>query len=167
MNQVDLFIIVVVLGFAFSGSRRGLISSAGDIISIAVALGIGSIAYPLGAAPIAWALGFPPNVAGPLGYLVIAVLAALGVGWGCSHLAKRFEPTKHVSRVGGAAFAADVRGSVAGGPSQVAAIGGNHLPEASPIPVRFRPGPGVLRPGLAEICRTGICRLAPHPLPGV
>jgi len=106
MNQVDLFIIVVVLGFAFSGSRRGLISSAGDIISIAVALGIGSIAYPLGAAPIAWALGFPPNVAGPLGYLVIAVLAALGVGWGCSHLAKRFEPTKHVSRVGGAAFGA-------------------------------------------------------------
>ncbi len=104
MNQIDLFIIVVVAVFAVSGSRRGLISSAGDIISIALALGIGSVVYPLAAAPIAWLLHFPPNVSGPIGYLVVTVIIALSAGWGCAALAHRFEPSKHISRIGGAVF---------------------------------------------------------------
>ena len=128
MNQVDLFIIVVVVGFAISGSRRGLISSAGDIISIALALGVGSLAYPLAAAPIAWLFHFPPNLAGPVGYLITAVAAALLAGWGCSALAHRFEPSKHISRVGGAAFGA-VLGAVLAG---VLVMASGMLPGAGP-----------------------------------
>jgi uncharacterized membrane protein required for colicin V production len=114
MNQVDLFVIVLVVVFAVSGSRRGLISSAGDIISIALALGIGSVAYPLATAPIAWLLHLPPNLAGPLGYLLVTAIIALSAGWGCSALANRFEPSKHISRVGGAAFGGVLGAMLAG-----------------------------------------------------
>lgn len=104
MNQVDLFVIAVTVACAISGARRGLISSAGDIIAIALALAIGSVAYPLAAAPITWIFGLPPSIAGPLGYLAVALAVALGASWGCSILAHRFEPGRRIGLAGGAAF---------------------------------------------------------------
>mgnify|MGYP005842101629 CR=1 FL=1 len=106
MNQVDLFIIALVLAFAFAGGRRGLINSAGDIIAIAVALGVGSVAYPVGAGLLSWVFGLPPNLAGPGGYLLVALTVALLAGWGFSRLAERLEPPRPVSRAGGVAFGA-------------------------------------------------------------
>jgi uncharacterized membrane protein required for colicin V production len=114
MNGIDLMIVVVVAGFAITGSRRGLIPSAGDIVSIVLALALGSVAYPVAAAPIGWVFGLPPNVAGPIGYLIVAVVVALATSWGWSLLAGKCEPLKTVSRIGGAAFGA-VLGAVLAG----------------------------------------------------
>ena len=141
MNQVDLFVIALVVAFAVSGSRRGLICSAGDIIAIALALGIGSIAYPLAAAPIGWLLGFPPNLAGPVGYLVVAVIAALAAGWGCSALASRFEPSRHISRIGGAAFGA-VLGVILSG---VLILASGMFPGAAPSVEQSRLGRSLIQ----------------------
>jgi uncharacterized membrane protein required for colicin V production len=106
MNQVDLFVFAVVAAFSLSGYRRGLISSAGDIIAIGLALAVGSVAYPPAATALGRLFGLPANVSGPLGYLAVAVAVALATSWGCSALAARFEPPRRVSRAGGAAFGA-------------------------------------------------------------
>jgi len=136
MNQVDLFVVVLMVAFAVSGSRRGLICSAGDIIAIVLALGLGSIAYPLLAAPIGWLLGFPPNLSGPIGFLLVAVIVALAAGRGCSALASRFEPPKHFSRVGGAAFGAVLGAMLAG----VLILASGLLPGAAPAVEQSRLG---------------------------
>lgn len=114
MNQVDLFIIAVVVASALSGARRGMINSAGDIITIVVALAVGSVAYPLAAIPIARVFGVGEAVSGPLGYLVVALAMTALVGWGCSALAERFELPRRASRVGGAAFGAVLGMALAG-----------------------------------------------------
>jgi uncharacterized membrane protein required for colicin V production len=104
MNQVDFLIVVIVAASALSGARRGLISSAGDIISLLLALIVGAVAYPLAAAPIGWATGAPEAVAGALGFIAISVLTVAGSGWGFSFLSSRFEVERRVSRIGGAGF---------------------------------------------------------------
>lgn len=106
MNQVDLFILVVVAASALAGTSRGVINSAGDIISILLGLAVGSVAYPLGAAPLRWGLGLPDPAAGALGFVILAGVTVWLAGWGFAHLAVRFEPTRFVSRLGGAAFGA-------------------------------------------------------------
>lgn len=114
MNQVDLLVVAVVLAFALGGARWGAISSAGDIVGLGLALGVGSLAYPLGAAPIAWVFSLPENVAGPLGYLLVALTTAFLAGWGFSALGERWRPPKPVDRAGGAVFGA-VLGAVLAG----------------------------------------------------
>ena len=103
MNQVDFFILVVVAACALSGARRGLISSAGDIVTLVVGLGVGSLAYPIVDFPLRW-FGLPPTVSGPIGFSVVAVAAVVLVGWGISTLAARHELPKSTNRIGGAAF---------------------------------------------------------------
>ncbi|MBE9566142.1 MAG: CvpA family protein, partial [Proteobacteria bacterium] len=83
MNQVDFFILVVVAACALSGARRGLISSAGDIVTLVVGLGVGSLAYPIVDFPLRW-FGLPPTVSGPIGFSLVAVAAVVLVGWGIS-----------------------------------------------------------------------------------
>jgi hypothetical protein len=159
MNQVDLFIVAVVAAFAVSGARRGMISSAGDILTILLALGIGSIAYPLAAAPIGWAFSLPPSVSGPLGYLVVAVVVVLLAGWGWSALSGRFEPSKQVSRAGGGAL----RGRAGSGPGWGAGDGfwaaarrgepGGEIglrPQRDPGSAAVARGHGVLGPAFAQ-----------------
>ncbi len=106
MNQVDLFILVVIAATAFEGARRGIINSTGDVIALALGLAFGSLAYPLGAAPLKWVLGANSPVAGALGFILVAVATVLLLSWGFAHLAERFEPSPVVSRAGGAAFGA-------------------------------------------------------------
>lgn len=106
MNQVDLFIIAVVAAFAISGARRGLISSAGDIITLALSLIVGSVAYPAAAAPLRYLFSLSPAVAGPLGFVMVAAVTATAGGWVFSLLAAKFELEKGLSRAGGAGFGA-------------------------------------------------------------
>ena len=104
MNQVDLFIIVVVAACAASGARRGLISAAGDIASLALGLVLASLAYPLAAAPFRWMLGISPPIAGALGFGLAAILTASLAGWGFSALSHRCRLPKLTDRLGGAGF---------------------------------------------------------------
>ena len=104
MNQVDLLIIAVVAAFGISGARRGLISSAGDIITLILSLIVGSLAYPLAAAPIRYIFSLSPAVAGPLAFVIVAAVTAVAAGWGFSHLAVNFELARTSSRIGGAGF---------------------------------------------------------------
>jgi len=106
MNQVDLFILVVIAATAFEGARRGLINSAGDVIALVLGLAVGSLTYPLAAAPLKWVLGANSPVAGALGFILMAVATVWLLSWGFAHLAERFEPSAAVSRTGGAAFGA-------------------------------------------------------------
>jgi len=106
MNQVDLFILVVIAATAYGGARRGLINSAGDVIALVLGLAVGSLAYPIGAAPLKWLLGANSPVAGALGFILVAVATVWLISWGVAHLAERFEPSPVVSRTGGAAFGA-------------------------------------------------------------
>jgi uncharacterized membrane protein required for colicin V production len=106
MNQVDFLIVVIVGACALSGARRGLISSAGDIISLLLGLIIGSVAYPLAAAPVRWAAGASDAVSGALGFVIVSVLTVAGAGRGFSFLSSRFEVGKRTSRIAGAGFGA-------------------------------------------------------------
>ncbi|HUU55159.1 MAG TPA: CvpA family protein [Armatimonadota bacterium] len=106
MNQVDFLILVVVGACAFSGARRGIISSAGDIISLLLGLILGAVAYPLAAAPVRWVTGAAPALAGALGFVLLSVLTVASASWGFSLLSSRFEIGKQVSRAGGAGFGA-------------------------------------------------------------
>ncbi|UCC69594.1 MAG: CvpA family protein [Armatimonadota bacterium] len=104
MNQVDFFIIVILLLSALSGARRGIVSSAGDIISLVLGLILGALAYPLAAAPVRWIFAPPDPIAGALGFLIVAILTVILAGWGFSFLARRFELSKLTNRLGGAVF---------------------------------------------------------------
>ncbi len=106
MNQVDFLIVVVVGACALSGARRGLINSAGDIISLLLGLVVGAVAYPVIAAPIRWISGASDAVAGALGFIVVAVLTVAGVGWGFSLLSSRITIEKRTTRITGAGFGA-------------------------------------------------------------
>jgi uncharacterized membrane protein required for colicin V production len=106
MNQVDLLIIVIVLGSGLAGARRGLINSAGDIISLLIGLGVGSVAYPIAAAPLKWIFGLSPTWAGVLGFILVAASAVWLTAWGCGRLAERYEPPRHLGLVGGGVFGA-------------------------------------------------------------
>jgi len=104
MNEVDLFIIVVIGACAVSGARRGLISSAGDIISLLLGLVLGALAYPVVEAPLRWLFSAPPTISGPLALLAVAVATVLLAGWGFSTLAGRFDGRSPASRAGGGVF---------------------------------------------------------------
>jgi uncharacterized membrane protein required for colicin V production len=104
VNQVDLFIIVIVGLSALSGARRGMVSSAGDIISLVLGLILGSLAYPLAAAPVRWIFALPDPIAGAVGFLVVAILTVILAGWGFSFLAGRFELSKLTNRLAGTGF---------------------------------------------------------------
>ncbi len=106
MNQVDFLILVVVAASAISGARRGLISSAGDIISLLLGLVLGSVSYPAGAALLRWLVGASEVAANALGFVLISVLTVLAASWGFSFLSSRFEVGKRASRAGGAGFGA-------------------------------------------------------------
>jgi uncharacterized membrane protein required for colicin V production len=106
MNQVDFLILVVLAASAISGARRGLISAAGDIISLLFGLIVGSVSYPVGAAPIRWFSGASDVTANALGFVLVSVLAVGAASWVFSVLASRFEIGKRASRAGGAAFGA-------------------------------------------------------------
>ncbi|MFB3880372.1 MAG: CvpA family protein [Armatimonadota bacterium] len=106
MNQVDFLIAVIVAASALSGARRGLISAAGDIISLLLGLVVGAVAYPLGAAPVRWITGVSDAIAGAIGFIVISVLVVAGASWGFSYLSSRFEVGKRLSRAAGAGFGA-------------------------------------------------------------
>jgi len=106
MNQVDLLILIVIAASAVGGARRGIISSAGDVIALVVGLVVGSLAYPIGAVPMGWFLGKGSPVAGVLGFIVVAMGTVSLLSWAFAHLAQRFEPSPSVSRAGGAAFGA-------------------------------------------------------------
>ncbi len=104
MNQADLFVLAVVGASAFSGSRRGLIVSAGDIIALVLGLLLGSVAYPAPAAVLRWSLRVPEASAGALGFIVVSVSVVALAVWGFSALSRRFELSGLPSRIGGAAF---------------------------------------------------------------
>jgi len=141
MNEADLFIIALVVFFAASGSRRGLICAAGDIIIIILALGIGSVAYPIAAAPVAWLFGLPANLAGPIGYLVVTTVVAVALSWACSAIAHRFEPPEKIGRVGGAAFGG-VLGAVLAG---VLLLASGMVPGTATAVEKSRFGRGMLQ----------------------
>ena len=104
MNQVDLLVIVVVGACTFSGARRGLILSAGDIVALALGLLLGSLCYPIGAGLLGWIFGLSAAAAGALGFALVTVLLVVLTAWGFSLLSRRFEVYGVPSRVGGAAF---------------------------------------------------------------
>jgi uncharacterized membrane protein required for colicin V production len=106
MNQVDFLILIVVGATALSGARRGLISSAGDIVSLLLGLILGSIAYPIAAAPLRWLTGTPEAAAGALGFVLISVLVVAGASRSFSFLSSRYEVGRRASLIGGAGFGA-------------------------------------------------------------
>jgi uncharacterized membrane protein required for colicin V production len=104
MNQVDFLILVVVAASAISGSRRGLISSAGDIISLLLGLVLGSVSYFVAAAPVRWLTGASDAIANALGFVLISVTMVAAASWGFSILSSRYDISKRANRAGGAAF---------------------------------------------------------------
>ncbi|MBN1461553.1 MAG: CvpA family protein [Armatimonadetes bacterium] len=106
MNQVDFLIFVVVGASVVSGARRGLISSAGDIISLALGLILGAVAYPVVAVPLQWAFGTPEAAAGALGFVFISVVVVALASWAFSRLSSQYELGRRASQLGGAAFGA-------------------------------------------------------------
>lgn len=104
MNQVDFLIAVIVAASALSGARRGLIQSAGDVVSLLLGLIVGALAYPLAAAPIRWITAASEAVSGTLGFIIISVLTVALTGWAFSLLSARLEgvdPTASPSRAAG------------------------------------------------------------------
>ena len=106
MNQVDLFILLVVTGSAVSGARRGLVPAGGDILSLFLGLALGSIAYPAGSAVMRLFLGRPSALADALGFVAIAALVVTAASWGLTHAARRVRLPGPADRVGGAASGA-------------------------------------------------------------
>jgi uncharacterized membrane protein required for colicin V production len=106
MNQVDLLIFVVIAASALSGAKRGLISSAGDIVALFLGLVFGTLCYPLFAAPLHWLTGLPEAYAGALGFMVAAVVVVFLAGWGFSHISERQQLEKKLNRTGGGLFGA-------------------------------------------------------------
>jgi len=106
MNQVDLLIIAVVGVCALSGARRGLISSAGDIISLALGMILGSIAYPLAVGPVRWLIGTQEAMTSALAFVLVSAATVALASWGFSALADRFDLEKRMSRAAGAGFGA-------------------------------------------------------------
>jgi len=106
MNQVDLLIVAVVVACALSGARRGLISSAGDILSLLLGFALASVAYPIAAAPVRWVTGASEAIAGAVGFVIVSLAVVMAAGWGFSLLSSRYDVGKRVSRLGGAGFGA-------------------------------------------------------------
>ena len=106
MNQVDLFILLVLTGSAVSGARRGLVGAGGDVLSLFLGLALGSIAYPVGSAVMRLFLGSLPALADALGFVAIAALVVAGASWGLTHAARRVLLPPLADRVGGAALGA-------------------------------------------------------------
>lgn len=104
MNQVDLFIIVVVLALGLSGAKRGFIHAAGDMFGFLFGLVLGSLAYPVLVAPLRWALGLSEAATGALAFVIVAVLGVVAAGWGFSRLSDYLDLPKLANRIGGAAF---------------------------------------------------------------
>ena len=102
MNQVDLFIIVILGLNIYHGAVRGLWRGVGDLAALFLALGMGSLIYP---AP-AWllgVLGLPAVARGLLGFIVSALAVAVITGYLFAHLAERHRLDRVSDHIGGGA----------------------------------------------------------------
>ena len=102
MNQVDLFIMVVLGANVYYGATRGLWRGVGDLAALFLALGIGSLVYPAPAA-ILGLLGLSPVMHDLLGFIISAVGIAIGVGYLFAHLAERHKLQRAADYVAGGA----------------------------------------------------------------
>jgi len=102
VNQVDLFIIVVVGLNVYYSATRGLWRGVGDLAALFLALGIGSLVYPAPAALLGL-LGLPPVVRDLLGFILSAVVIAVGTGYLFAHIAQRHKLPPIADHVGGGA----------------------------------------------------------------
>lgn len=100
MNQVDLFIIVILGANVYYAARRGLLRGVGDLAALFAALGIGSLVYPAPAV-LFGALGFPPVARDLVGFVVSALAIAVGTGYLFGHIAERRRLQPTVDHLGG------------------------------------------------------------------
>jgi uncharacterized membrane protein required for colicin V production len=110
MNQVDLFIVVILGVNIYYAVTRGLLRGLGDLAALFLALGLGSVVYPAPAAVLGF-IGFPPLVRDLVGFIAAAVAIAVGVGYLSGHIAERRPLQPLLDHVGGGAAGA-VIGSV-------------------------------------------------------
>lgn len=75
MNWVDFIILIVVFLFAQEGLRRGLFVQLFDILGFAVALVTSLNFYPLGAEILVKLFNLPKIAAGPIGFLLVWLVA--------------------------------------------------------------------------------------------
>ncbi|UCH33779.1 MAG: CvpA family protein [Armatimonadota bacterium] len=103
MNQVDLFIIVV-LGFnIYYGATRGALRGLGDMAALFAALGLGSLVYFAPAAILGAVLGWAPVLCDLAGFIISAVAIAVGTGYLFGHIAERRKLPPLADHVGGGA----------------------------------------------------------------
>ncbi len=103
MNQVDLFIVVILGVNVLYAAKRGLLRGVGDLAALFAALGIGSLVYPAPAALLGAVFGLPPVARSMLGFIISAVLIAVGTGYLFGHLAERRPLKAAIDHIAGAA----------------------------------------------------------------
>lgn len=101
MNQVDVIVLLVILGTALSGARRGVIGAAGDLAAVVLGLGVSSFLYPVMATPLEW-IGLPHPICDLFGFLATAVGIVFLVGWGAAVLSENWQVPPRTNRAGGA-----------------------------------------------------------------
>ena len=102
MNQVDLFVVVILGLNIYYGATRGLWRGVGDLAALFLALGIGSLVYPAPASLLG-VLGLPPVARDLLGFIVSAVAIAIATGYLFAHIAQRHQPPRVADYIGGSA----------------------------------------------------------------
>jgi uncharacterized membrane protein required for colicin V production len=108
VNEVDVFIIVVLGLNIYYGATRGLLRGIGDLVALFAALGIGSLVYPAPSALLRLLLGLPPVARDMIGFVASAVGVAVGVGYLFAHVAERRRLARATDGIGGGAAGAIV-----------------------------------------------------------
>jgi len=108
VNEVDVFIILVLGLNIYYGATRGLLRGIGDLVALFAALGVGSLVYPAPSAVLRVMLGLPPVARDMISFIGSAVAIAIGVGYLFAHFAERRKLARAADRVGGGAAGAAV-----------------------------------------------------------
>lgn len=103
MNRVDLLIFLIVAACAVSGARRGLVGAGGEIAAVVLGLLGAAAGYPVLGALFS-RFGLPNPLAPLLGFVVLAIVVVLLVGWGAGCLAERLNLPAKTNKAGGAAL---------------------------------------------------------------
>jgi uncharacterized membrane protein required for colicin V production len=113
MNQVDFFILVILGIATANGVRRGLLLGAADLAGLLVAVAAGSFLYRLGGAFFGLFLA-SPALAGFLGFVLIALLAAGLTGWAMLKWLGEREFPRRLDHFGGGACGLSLGALLAG-----------------------------------------------------
>jgi len=103
VNQVDLFVIVILGVNVYYGATRGFLRGVGDLAALFAALGIGSLVYPIPAWLVGAILGPPPVLRDLVGFIVSALAIAVGAGYLFGRIADRHKLHPAADHVGGGA----------------------------------------------------------------